>query len=348
MNNFLDICISANSSIEDTMRVIGDGNVKIALIVDKDNQLLGTISDGDIRRGLLQGKSLNEPINDIYHVEPIHAMTGTSTETLLELCSKNIIGQIPIIDQEARVVGLFVLDEVSRQGQYENQVVLMVGGLGTRLRPLTENTPKPMLKVGGKPILQTIVEGFVKSGFSNITMCLGYKSDVIQNFFQDGSMFGASIKYIVEEKRMGTAGALTLLKKKIDKPFFVMNGDLLTNVNFEHMLDFHKSNNSKATMCVREYDIEVPYGVVEINQEEIVSIEEKPIHSFFVNAGIYLLEPECIDIIPDNEFYDMPLLFENLILNKHKTISFPLKEYWIDIGRMADYDKANLEYSKVF
>jgi NDP-sugar pyrophosphorylase family protein len=224
----------------------------------------------------------------------------------------------------------------------------MVGGLGTRLRPLTENTPKPMLEVGGRPILETIVKCFVDSGFTNITMCLGYKSNVIQDYFQDGGGFGANIDYIVEEKRMGTAGALTLLKKRLDNPFFVMNGDLLTNIDFEKMLDFHTEHDSKATMCIREYDIEVPYGVVNVASENIISIEEKPIHSFFVNAGIYLLEPECIDLIPDNKFYDMPTLFQKLIKFKEKTIPFPLKEYWLDIGRIPDYEKANNDYNEIF
>ena len=348
MNNFLDICIASGVSIEDTMKIIEYGNVKIALVVNKDNQLLGTISDGDIRRGLLKGSSINDSINNIYNTNPVTVRAGSNKDVLKDLCSKCAINQIPILDQEDRIVDLFILDYVYKKREYKNQVVLMVGGLGTRLRPLTENIPKPMLKVGDRPILQTIVEGFVKSGFYNITMCLGYKSGVIQSFFEDGSMFGANIDYIVEEKRMGTAGALTLLQKKIDGPFFVMNGDLLTNVNYENMLDFHTSNRSKATMCVREYDIEVPYGVVKTNQEKIISIEEKPVHSFFVNAGIYLLEPLCIDMIPNNKFYDMPLLFEDLILNNYHTVSFPLKEYWIDIGKRADFDKANSEYFGVF
>ena len=348
MNNFLDICIASSVSIEDTMKIIEYGNVKIALVVNKDNQLLGTISDGDIRRGLLKGSSINDSINNIYNTNPVTVRAGSNKDVLKDLCSKCAINQIPILDQEDRIVDLFILDYVYKKREYKNQVVLMVGGLGTRLRPLTENIPKPMLKVGDRPILQTIVEGFVKSGFYNITMCLGYKSGVIQSFFEDGSMFGANIDYIVEEKRMGTAGALTLLQKKIDGPFFVMNGDLLTNVNYENMLDFHTSNRSKATMCVREYDIEVPYGVVKTNQEKIISIEEKPVHSFFVNAGIYLLEPLCIDMIPNNKFYDMPLLFEDLILNNYHTVSFPLKEYWIDIGKRADFDKANSEYFGVF
>ena len=348
MNNFLDICIASGVSIEDTMKIIEYGNVKIALVVNKDNQLLGTISDGDIRRGLLKGSSINDSINNIYNTNPVTVRAGSNKDVLKDLCSKCAINQIPILDQEDRIVDLFILDYVYKKREYKNQVVLMVGGLGTRLRPLTENIPKPMLKVGDRPILQTIVEGFVKSGFYNITMCLGYKSGVIQSFFEDGSMFGANIDYIVEEKRMGTAGALTLLGKKLVNPFFIMNGDLLTNIDFEKMLDFHVEHNSKATMCVREYDIEVPYGVVNVANESIISITEKPIHSFFVNAGIYLLEPDCIDLIPDNEFYDMPLLFEELIATKEKIVSFPLQEYWLDIGRMADYERANFEYSKNF
>jgi len=224
----------------------------------------------------------------------------------------------------------------------------MVGGLGTRLRPLTENTPKPMLPVGGKPILQTIVEKFVKYGFINIVMCVGYKSNIIQDFFGDGSKLGANISYVFEEKRMGTAGALSLLPEQPDKPFFVMNGDLLTNVNFEHLLDFHLENNSLATMCVREYDFQVPYGVVNVENGKILSIEEKPVQKFFVSAGIYMLSPDCISHIPKNEFFDMPTLFEKLISMDKNTVSFPLREYWLDIGRMEEYEKANQEYHKVF
>ena len=348
MIDFLKILIRPNLTIGEALSVIDSGAVKIALVVDTDNKLLGTLSDGDIRRGLLRKKTLNETIKNIYFKDPITAKKGSYREDLLCLCSINKIDQVPIVNDDRKVIGLFLLDDELSKKQHENNVVLMVGGLGTRLRPLTEHMPKPMLDVGDKPILQTIIKGFVDCGFTNITMCLGYKSNVIQDYFQDGSAFGASIDYIVEEKRMGTAGALTLLKKKLNKPFFVMNGDLLTNINFENMLDFHELNDSKATMCVREYDIEVPYGVVSLNNEKIVSIEEKPVHSFFVNAGIYLLEPECIDLIPGNEFYDMPSLFEELILNNKMTVSFPLKEYWLDIGRITDYEKAKVEYHDIF
>jgi NDP-sugar pyrophosphorylase family protein len=224
----------------------------------------------------------------------------------------------------------------------------MVGGLGTRLRPLTENIPKPMLKVGDKPILQTIVEKFAEYGYTNIIMCVNYKSHIIQDFFGDGKEFGVNIEYIFEEQRMGTAGALSLLIEKPSEPFFVMNGDLLTNVNFEHLHNYHIATNSIATMCVREYDFQVPYGVVNIKDSKIVSIEEKPIHKFFVSAGIYMLSSEVLNYIPKNEFFDMPTLFEKLISLNKNTVSFPLREYWLDIGRMEEYKKANDEYSEVF
>lgn len=348
MKDIEKIKISATSSIEQALKVIDAGGVKIALVVDNDNKLLGTLGDGDIRRGLLRKIKLSDTIENIYYKKPIIAKRGSSKESLLNLCSINEVSQLPIIDINGKVIDLFTIDEELIKKQHENHVVLMVGGLGARLKPLTENIPKPMLNVGGQPILKTIVKGFVDNGFTNITMCLGYMSNVIEDYFKDGSDFGANIKYIVEERRMGTAGALSLIKEKIDKPFFVMNGDLITNINYEQMLDFHEEQNSKATMCVREYDIQVPYGVVNVINEDIVSIEEKPIHSFFINAGVYLLDPECINLIPKDEFYDMPSLFEKMILTDKKTISFPLKEYWLDIGRMSDYERANLEYKGIF
>jgi dTDP-glucose pyrophosphorylase len=348
MKDIEKVKIDPSSTIGNALRVIDSGAVKIALVVDINDKLLGTLSDGDIRRGLLRKKNLNDNIKDVFSKNPITAKKGSSKQDLLQLCSINQIGQVPIIDDNQNIIDLFVIDEELSKKQLENNVVLMVGGLGKRLRPLTEDIPKPMLYIGGKPILQTIVKSFVDNGFSNITMCLGYKSNVIKNYFKDGSDFGANIDYIVEEKRMGTAGALTLLNKRFNKPFFVMNGDLLTNVDYERMLHFHELHSSKATMCVREYDLEVPYGVVNVDNEVIVSIEEKPVHSFFVNAGVYLLEPDCIKLIPSDEFHDMPSLFEKLILENQKTVSFPIKEYWIDIGKMSDYERAKVDYHNLF
>jgi len=255
---------------------------------------------------------------------------------------------VPIVDNEGRLVGIEEMDELLKPSVKTNRVVLMVGGLGTRLRPLTEHTPKPMLKVGNKPILETIILNFKKYGFTNIILSVSYKSEIIEEYFKDGQEFGVNIEYIHENKRMGTAGALGLIREKLNEPFFVMNGDLLTNINFEHMMEYHLSNNAIATMGVREYDFQVPYGVVNVDGEKILSIEEKPVHSFFVSAGVYVLDSKVLDFIPNDEFYDMPTLFEKVIENNMKSVSFPIREYWLDIGRLEELEKANNEYNEVF
>lgn len=348
MTDIQQLKLTVDSTIKEALQIIDKGAVKFAIVVDKDDKLIGTLTDGDIRRAILDGMTLENKIESIYYRHPTIATINHSKEEIINLCTSKKIYQIPIVDNSGRVVSIDLLDELLKPEIHPNKVVLMVGGLGTRLWPLTDKTPKPMLHVGGRPILQTIVEKFVSYGFVNIVMCVGYKSNVIQDFFGDGSKFGATIEYVLEDKRMGTAGALSLLKSRPEQPFFVMNGDLLTNVNFEHLLEFHLDNNSMATMCVREYDFQVPYGVVNIEDGKIHSIEEKPVQKFFVSAGIYMLNVECIDLIPENEFYDMPTLFEKLIAMHKNTVSFPLREYWLDIGRVEEYEKANQEYLHVF
>jgi dTDP-glucose pyrophosphorylase len=338
--------ISIDATIKEALQIIDNGAVKFAMVVDSNDCLLGTVTDGDIRRAILDGKTLSDSIETIYFKNPVTVNINTTREEIINLCTVKKIYQIPVVDDENKVISIQILDEILKPKSYKNKVVLMVGGLGTRLRPLTNTVPKPMLPVGGKPILQIIVENFVNYGFINIIICVGYKSSVIQNYFGDGSKFGAKIEYVLEDKRMGTAGALSLLNsnQKPQEPFFVMNGDLLTNVNFESMLEFHLLQNSKATMGVRKYDFEVPYGVVTLDKGTILSIDEKPIREFFVSAGIYIFESSCLDLIPENEFYDMPTLFEKLIEDKEKTVPFPIREYWLDIGRIDEYEKANQEF----
>lgn len=348
MKNINNIKLNINSTIKEALQIIDNGALQIALIVDENDKLLGTLTDGDIRRGLLKGLDLNSSVESIIFKTPTIAKISNTKEEILKLALSRKLHQIPIVDDNGKILGIQEIEELIKPKEKTNKVILMVGGLGTRLRPLTENTPKPMLKVGNKPILQTIVEKFVEYGYSNIVMCVNYKSHIIQDYFGDGKEFGVNIEYVFEEQRMGTAGALSLLKEKPIEPFFVMNGDLLTNVNFEHLHDFHLSNNSMGTMCVREYDFQVPYGVVNIENSKILSIEEKPTHKFFVSAGIYMLSPEVLDYIPKNEFYDMPTLFEKIISENKNAISFPLREYWLDIGRIEEYKKANEEYDEVF
>lgn len=348
MKNVDTILINEQTSIIDVLKIIDKSSLQLALVVDENKKLLGTISDGDIRRAILNDIALSEAIQNIYHKKPTVAKINDSKNEIINICTSKKIHQIPIVDSKGVIVGIEILDELIKKDSKENKVILMVGGLGTRLKPLTNDTPKPMLDVGGKPILQTIVETFASYGYVNIIMCVNYKSQIIQEYFEDGHKFGVNIEYILEKKRMGTAGALSLLKEKPNEAFFVMNGDILTNVNFEHLHKAHLQKKSLATMCTREYDFQVPYGVVNTNKEKITSIVEKPIHKFSVSAGIYMFNPECIDTIPKDKFYDVPTLFEELIQEKENVSAFALKEYWLDIGRIEEYEKANKEYFEVF
>lgn len=347
MKNIKNLEIFKDSTVKQALKVISKGGIKIAIVIDKKGKFLGTLTDGDIRRGFLKGLGVNSSINSIYFKKPIIAKMTDTKEKLLKLAISKQIYQIPVVNNNGKVVSMHVLEELIKIKKKTNKIIVMAGGKGMRLRPLTENIPKPMLKVGNKPILQTIVEKFKECGYENFIMCVNYRSKIIKNYFGDGKKFGVEIEYINEKKMMGTAGALSLFKRRPKESFFVVNGDLLTNLDFEKMLDFHIEHDAKATMCVSEYNIESPYGEVKLNNENIISIEEKPTHKIFVNAGIYILDPKCIELIP-KKFYDMPTLFKKLIAKKNKVISFPLGEYWIDIGRFNDFKKANFEYDNIF
>ena len=348
MKNIKNIKLKQNATIKEALGIIDSGAMQIALVVDDNDKLLGTLTDGDIRRGILRGLDLDSSIETIVFKEPAIAKISSTKEEILKIALSKKLHQIPIVDDNGIILDLKEIEELVEPKIKTNRAILMVGGLGTRLRPLTQDTPKPMLKVGNKPILQTIVERFAEYGFVNITMCVNFNASIIRDYFGDGKEFGVNIDYVLEQKRMGTAGALSLLKERPSEPFFVMNGDLLTNVNFEHIFNYHTLHKATATMCVREYDYEVPYGVVKMNDNKITAIAEKPVQKFFVSAGIYMLSPEILDLIPKNEFYDMPALFEKLIRLSKNVISFPIREYWLDIGRMEEYQRANEEYKEVF
>jgi dTDP-glucose pyrophosphorylase len=348
LKNYKNILLNPTSTIKEALKVINDGAMQIALVIDSEDKLLGTLTDGDIRRALLDDFNLSDSIENIIFKEPTVCNINDTKEKILDIAVAKKLYQMPILDNDGKLVGIEEVDELLKLQEKSNKVVLMVGGLGTRLRPLTDNIPKPMLKVGNKPILETIIANFKKYGFVNIVLCVSYKSEVIIDYFKNGLEFGVNIEYIHEDKRMGTAGALSLARDKLNESFFVMNGDLLTNINFERMMEYHLSNKSVATMGVREYDFQVPYGVVNVDGINILRIEEKPVHKFFVSAGVYILGTQSLAFVPDDEFYDMPTLFEKVIDEKFKSVSFPIHEYWLDIGRMEEFEKANNEFHKVF
>jgi len=343
MKNIEKIFVNKTTSIRDVLTLIDTNSTQIALVVGASRELIGTVTDGDVRRGLLKGLTLDDSIESIIFRTPTTAKLSDSKAEVIKKALAKKLHQIPIVDDQNHVIGLKEIEELIKPAIKPNKVVLMVGGLGTRLYPLTENTPKSLLKVGNKPILQTIVEHFSGYGFVNIIMCVNYKGHMIQDYFGDGSAFGVNIEYVLEEERTGTAGALSLLTEKPKEPFFVMNGDLLTNVNFDNLLDYHVAQEATATMCVREYDFQVPYGVVRLEDNQVIAIEEKPVHKFFVSAGIYMLSPAVLKMIPQGQFFDMPALFEQVIASNASAVSFPIHEYWLDIGRMDDFERAQTD-----
>jgi NDP-sugar pyrophosphorylase family protein len=265
----------------------------------------------------------------------------------LDLLSNTGFRHLPVIDTKGRIVNVVYLKDPPKSLRKENRVVLMVGGKGSRLRPLTDDCPKPMLNVGNKPLLETILENFIEYGFYKFFLSVNYKSEMIEDYFGDGAKWDVNIQYLRENESLGTAGALSLLPEKPKLPLIVMNGDLLTKINFQQLMEFHDEQEANATMCVRKYDLQVPYGVVtmDLENQEIRKISEKPVHSFFVNAGVYVLQPEMLSFIPDQKYYDMPSLFEHLIEKKYVTGAFPIHEYWLDIGQRDDLIRANGEYN---
>ncbi len=342
MQSVHDITVKPTITIREALGLIDKSSKQILLVVDRVGKLIGTVSDGDIRRGLLNGFSLESSIESIYFTEPTVANVNDPKENIIRIATAKKIHQIPIIDNDGNVVGLETLDELVSKKTKSNPVVLMAGGLGTRLGELTKNVPKPMLHVGNN------IENFAKYGYTEIIISVNYLSHMIEEYFGDGSQFGVSIRYIHETQRMGTAGALSLMRDLLTEPFFVMNADLLTNVNFEHLHNNHIAKQAAGSMCIREYDIQIPYGVVNLDHDRITSILEKPIHKFYVSAGIYMLSPDVLNFVPDVHFFDMPSLFEKLIAENKVTSSYPLHEYWLDIGQMNDYLRANDEYQEVF
>lgn len=345
MDNWKKCLLDKDAKIMDAAKVIDATFAKIALVVDKDNVLLGCVTDYDVRKAVLRGISMSEgDVNEIMSKQPKTALEGLSDTIIHQMLLDKNVRQLPIVDKNNIVCGLKTLWEYeTRNAKRKNPVVLMAGGLGTRLRPLTDNCPKPLLKIGGRPILEIILENFIQQGFCNFYISVNYKAEMIENYFGDGSNYGVSINYLRENKRLGTAGALSLLPC-IEDAVIVMNGDLLTKVDFNQLLDYHIYRHADATMCVREYSYQVPYGVIDIDNLEIKMLREKPSYTSFVNAGMYVLQPEIIKDIPHDTFFDMTDLFNLNIKKNKRNLAFPIREYWIDVGRMEDFERASAEF----
>jgi len=348
MKNWKEILIEPSKSIREALLKIDAAGSQMALVTDADLRLVGTVSDGDIRRGLLKGLSLSDSVEKCMHRQPHAARAGDSPDSVLALMRRERLHQMPVVDAQDRVVGLEVLDDYLLPTARENWVVLMAGGLGTRLGELTKAMPKPMLPVGDRPLLETIVRRFVDQGFRNFYLSVNYMAEVIENHFGNGERFGARIRYVRETKRMGTAGSLSLLPEPPAEPLIVANGDLLASIDYAHMLDVHVDSGVAATMGVSEYEFQVPYGVVREENGFVRRIEEKPVHKSLISAGVYVLSPSSLALVPSDTFFDMPNLFEALISRDRKVSTYKVHGYWLDIGAIPDYQKANSDIGTVF
>ncbi len=341
------ICLAPHATVADAIACIDrSARVNIALVVDEQGRLLNTLSDGDVRRGLLANVALHDPIDRLLeikartpHAAPATAPAGTPPETLLELMLARSVRQLPLVDDVGSIVDVVALYELLPDDPTPLQAVVMAGGFGTRLRPLTEDLPKPMLPVAGKPLMEHIIAQLRQTGIRDINVTTHYRAEQIVSHFGNGDNFGVNISYVNEERPLGTGGALSLLERP-SAPFLVINGDILTDIDFRAMHAYHNEHDALMTVAVRRYEIDVPYGVVECDGPYLRSLREKPQVGFFVNAGIYLLEPATYDYISAHEHMNMTDLITRLIDDNKTVVSFPVREYWLDIGRHDDYERA--------
>tara|TARA_B110000238_G_scaffold196360_1_gene237009 strand:+ start:472 stop:1518 length:1047 start_codon:yes stop_codon:yes gene_type:complete len=330
-----------DSSIQQAISNLNNSGLKIVLVVDDKNEFIGTISDGDIRRGLLDNLSINDEIKNIIRYEALVVPPEFAKESALKLMELNQIFQVPIINSQKNIVGLFLRHSIAVENERNNIMVIMAGGIGKRLLPHTENCPKPMLEVSGKPILEHIIERAKSEGFINFIISINYLGEMIENYFGTGEKMGVNIDYIREKKPLGTAGALSLLNLKTEEPFIVSNGDVITDIRYGELLDFHIKNKSTATMAVNLYEWQNPYGVVGLNGIEITGFDEKPINRTHINAGVYALSKNALTFFKKDSPCDMPKLFEQLRASSEKIIAYPMHEPWLDVGRPVDLNQAN-------
>jgi dTDP-glucose pyrophosphorylase len=347
MSTLLDqIILVADTPIRQAIACMDRGRKGIVLIVDGEKRLQGTVVDGDIRRAILAGVDLNGPIRNIVQhkvsnepSKPISAPIGSSRQSIVELMRKHMVRQIPLVDEDGRVADLVTASDIVAEDEPKLQAMIMAGGYGTRMQPLTQNCPKPLLPVGDKPLLSHIIDQLKQAGINRVNLSTFYLADRIQQHFGDGSEHGVELNYVTEDEPLGTAGALGLLDIP-DQPLLIINGDILTQVDFRAMLRFHQDAESLLTVAVRKYEIPVPFGVVESHGVEVRNLIEKPTYSLFVNAGIYLLEPNACLLVEEGEHLDMPDLIQRLLARGDRVVSFPIIEYWLDVGNPEDYQQA--------
>ncbi len=333
-----------NANLKQVIANLNETSFKIVIIVNSDRVLVGTITDGDVRRGLLRGIGMESSIKDIIFHDPLVVPPQMARETARQLMFANKVQQIPIVDEKRCVVGMHLQENLMVLNERRNLMVIMAGGQGNRLRPHTKNCPKPLLSVAGKPILEHIIIGAKAEGFQHFVLAIHYLGDMIVEYCGDGSRWDVHIDYLREDSPLGTAGAIGLLDPQPELPFVITNGDVLTDIRYGDMLDYHCRNEASASMAVQIHEWQNPFGVVRTNGIDITGLEEKPIVRNHINAGVYVLEPNVFDILKTGGHYDMPRLFSFLRDNDMRTIVYPIHEPWMDVGCEEDLGRAQLEH----
>jgi dTDP-glucose pyrophosphorylase len=350
LKRYSGIVVSPSATLRDAMAAMTRHRIGIVLVVDKARRLLGVAADIDIRRSLLREGSMDMPVARSMNSSPVTVLSGTPDDEIAAAFRLHPKAHIPIIDAKRRLVGLAAADEYSSIPPHRpNRVVLMAGGLGKRLGPLTQGTPKPMLPLGEKPILEVLLEQFKASGFGDFLFSVNHLAERIMDHFGDGKRWGVRIEYLRETKPLGTVGALSLIKGPVREPILVANGDILTKVDFGALLDFHKAEGAVATLCVKSHEVHIPYGIVEIDGYRLQSFVEKPTHRTYINAGIYVLEPKALSWLARGKHFDMPQFIALIQKRRKKGVAcFPIQEYWLDIGEHQAYRKAAGDYTELF
>ncbi len=336
------LLLPPSATLHQAIRVLEETGLQIVLIVSKQNTLSGTVTDGDIRRGLLRGLNLETSVETVMFRSPFVVPPEMGREMVLELMRANKLLQLPVVDAKHRVVGLHSWDKIAAPAARDNLMVIMAGGLGKRLHPLTEDCPKPMLPVAGKPMLEHIIERAKSQGFTRFILAIHYLGHRIEQHFGNGERWGVHIDYLREKMPLGTAGALGLLTPPPKLPVVVTNGDVLTDIHYGEVLDFHERYQATATMAVRQHEWQHPFGVVRIQGVDIAGFEEKPVYRTHVNAGIYILDPSTLALLKKGELCDMPTLFERLQAKGKKIVAYPMHEPWLDVGRPDDLPRADI------
>ncbi|NLI79970.1 MAG: NTP transferase domain-containing protein [Candidatus Riflebacteria bacterium] len=345
---FEKVLLAPTTTILDTLRAIDTAALEIALVIDPDRKLLGTVTDGDIRRGILRGVPLEGAVGQLMNRKPLTAGPGVPDDELLFMMSRKSIKHLPIVDGQGRVVNLRRLQDLVARAPRSNWAVVMAGGLGRRLGPLTRDTPKPLLPVGGRPILETIVRQLRRHGIVRVFLSVNYHADQIKAHFRALPDLDLQVEFLEETEFLGTAGSVSLLPEKPTTSLIVMNGDILCPVNFSNLLDYHEASKRAMSVCTREFSFQIPYGVIVRQGAELLEIEEKPEQRFLINAGIYVLEPRVLALIPDRQRLDMPDLIKR-VAGEHGGVGcYPLSEFWLDIGNPTDYQEAGTRFETAF